>query len=185
MFSASFFKSMDYPQVDDPETDTGRGKWKIPQIKSKTSCSSLASLFRSGCSRKTNNKDRQYLWINLLLHVHKYKSSENFVYLPSACHSPNPSWLSYEQWQHWCVHIFCIYFHFPCWSLDNTRSSLLWSQQKTQTHPFSLKSKSNFIKKPDWCIFVSNGKDWDPIMQTGLHGNEISAYIWPHKFSFC
>lgn len=41
------------------------------------------------------------------------------------------------------------------------------------------------LKKYGWYIFVSHEKDWDSIMQTWPHGNEIPAYIWPCKFNFC
>lgn len=151
-------------------------KWKNTQIELKTSHSSLASPYRSRCSWKINNKDREYLWRNLFLpiftNIALRDHSKNictvlkmFGCLSSACQSPNPSPVASEQRQHWYLHIFCIYFPFPCWSLNNTHSSLLQSQQKTQIHPFSLKHNSGkysvgycFIKNLRLVYFGFTGK---------------------------
>ena len=189
---------MDYPQVEDPETDVGRGKWKNPQIEFKTSPSSLATLCRTRCSWNTNNKDSEYFWRNLLLHIYKYsiegslwhglQISENFGYLSSACYlwtHPDSTMSSSNT---------AVYIPSASISLSIAGAWIILiphccdhsGKLKLTLFPWNIIQWDIILQRNcDWYIFVSHEKEWDSIMQTWPHGNEISAYIWPCKFNFC
>lgn len=147
----------------------GSGKWKIPQIESQTSSLCLHPHLGADVYGKqiTQRIPLEEFIIAYLLIQHwgvtpaQFAKFWTFLVLIQCLPFSKPILTLLRAAATLLCPDLLHYFPFPCWSLDNAHSSLLWSQQKAQTHPFPLKHNSvgyYFIKKNMAGIFLFHMK---------------------------